>query len=214
MRSLSGWFVLAGIGLLAPAATAAERNDGVYGRLDGDLAVALEAGVLKAFPGEAVTLRPSVLYLQTVGLWGHYQDSFEVGGQPIARAFAFGVELRPLFLPRFTADLEQGPATLDLFLDSLSLGIGAFGAAVAPARCADPEVRCWLWGIELEAGLELPLLGQADGPFIGLRGALRLPEPDTAARRAEDETVTGQVGLSLGYRLVFTGHLVDAGEVE
>ena len=78
--------VVVGAGHAARAAGA--EADGVYGRFDGDVSLALQAGVSAAFPGESVTGRLSAHYLHTVGLWGQYQDSLGVGGQPIARSVA------------------------------------------------------------------------------------------------------------------------------
>lgn len=196
----------------APSGDEVLAGDGVYGRFDGDLHLALEAGVAASFPGEAVAGRLGALHLHTVEAWGQYEDSLGAGGQPIARAVSFGVALRPLFLPRFSEDLERGPAWLDLLVDSLSLGIGVYGAARPEDRCEHPRARCWLWGLQLATGLELPLLGRADGPFLALRGALRWPEAPAEAGPHDDAAPTGQLGLSLGYRLTLPAHLVDAGD--
>ncbi|MEI2687854.1 MAG: hypothetical protein V9G14_17700 [Cypionkella sp.] len=57
----------------------------------------------------------------------HYADALRhAKARRVARSFAAGLELAPLFLARYASDLERGPARLDLLLDSIALGVGAF----------------------------------------------------------------------------------------
>ena len=105
-----------------------------------------------------------------------------------------GAEVRPLFLGRFLTDHEQGPARLDLLLDSLHLGMAArLGGDQRP-------------GLDLSAGVELPLNRSFSGVFLGLTGLWRLPH-DALAGPGQSE---GQALLTIGVRGVFAAHAVDA----
>jgi hypothetical protein len=187
------------LGLLAALAAFAPRPalaqyDGAYGRLDGDLALSLEAG---AALGDRVApaARIGALYLETAGLYlsaaGRTSDS-------APWSFGGGVELRPLFLPRFFRALEHGPATLDLALDSLSLRLGA--------RRDDEHAPL---SLELGTGLELPLTGQYEGPFVGLSASALFPHTSLAAE-ADAGSPPRLLGmLTIGWRLSAGTHLVD-----
>ena len=179
--------LLAGLGLVAPGAS-------------------------EAFPGESLAGRLSASYLHTAGVYGRYDDSLGLQFEPTARSVGAGVELRPLFLARFGGDLEQGPAYFDLFVDSLSIALGAYGAALSADDCSGTGLDCWRVGVELGAGVELPLLPHADGPFIALRGGGRWPAGPRGAEATAIDRPGGMVSLSLGYRLVVMTHLVDAGD--
>jgi hypothetical protein len=75
-----------------------------------------------------------------------------------------GVEIRPLFLPRFALDLEGRGPFVDLTLDSLSLGAGmCFASEGANDNAA----------FELSLGFGVPLLAKARGPWLEARAALR-----------------------------------------
>ena len=201
------------LALAWPSSVAASSgDDGAYGRLDGDLAFGLDVGVSEAFPGESIAGRLTTSYLHSAGVYAQYNDSLGLQAQPTARSIVAGVELRPLFLARFGSDLEQGPAYLDLLIDSLGIALGTYGVALPAQDCDESGLGCWRAGLELGAGLELPLLPHADGPFIALRCAWRWP---TSSRNAEPTAIDvprGMLSLSLGYRLVVMSHLVDAGD--
>jgi hypothetical protein len=214
------------VALLVAATTVSWQNpvlgagagevDGAYGRLDGDLSLAAQVGVSEMFPGELLSARLGCHYLHTVGLYVQYDDALGSHAPRLARSVGFGVEVRPLFLPRFASDLEQGPAWLDLWADSLGLDLGVVAAALPAEECADPSQPCWSPGLQLGFGMELPLLARAEGPFIGLRGALRWPTPTEALGSEQDRGPLGRpsttLSLRLGYRLLLAAHLVDAGD--
>ncbi len=211
-----GWsLAVVAIGLVAPlpkgrSGEAWAAEDGVYGRLHGDLLLSIEVGACEAFPGESLGLRPAVLYLNMVGLYGQYHESFAAGGQPTARSVSGGIELRPLFLGRFARDLEQGPAWLDLFIDSWALDLGIYTAALkAPAGAAEP--LHWDTGFEFGTGAELSLLPKINSPFIALRAALRWSLSYAPSWRDAHHDTSGYLMLSLGYHHLFAAFLVDPG---
>jgi hypothetical protein len=152
---------------LGPQVDNDAEGDGIYGRLAGDFDVSLRLG------GEyersvAPTVGASLFYYWTLGIFAdHVFDTAKS-----TQRTAVGVELRPLFLPRWDADRQRGPAFLDLTLDSLALGI----AAQLPHESgADP-------GPQVSLGLGLPLLARASGPWLEFRGVYRFPsEPANGA---------------------------------
>jgi hypothetical protein len=145
-------------------------SDGVYGRLDGSLTLGLAAGVELEAGEPGASLRLSGHYLWTAGGYLHYSDAFGGGSERSARALGLGVEVRPLFLPRFALDSEQGPALLDLTLDSLALSGGAYFSMPQAGSFGDER------GFELGLGLAVPLLAQAEGPWLSLRAARRFAD--------------------------------------
>ncbi|MBI4953704.1 MAG: hypothetical protein HY908_16890 [Myxococcales bacterium] len=189
---------------LAPARAARGADDGLYGRFDGDLMLSAEAGPTESFPGEALSVRLGLHYLATAGVFAAYDESFGLAAQPVWRAFAGGVELRPLFLARFATDFEHGPALLDLFADSFALALGGYLAQLPTSAC-EPPVRCLDTGLVAAASIELPLLPQIDGPFLALRTSLRWSEQEHVA-------LDGMLGLTLGWHGIVPTHLVDASD--
>src|SRR5690606_6532021 len=110
---------------LVPAmAEAAPDDDGVYGRLDGDLALSIGTGAGIARDGLLGAVVGRTVFVETVGLYATYADSFG-GSDVVRRSFATGVELRPLFFVRFASNLQSGPAVLDMAIDSLAIDLGA-----------------------------------------------------------------------------------------
>jgi hypothetical protein len=152
---------------LGPQVDSDAQGDGIYGRLAGDFDVSVRLG------GEyersvAPTVGASLFYFWTLGISAdHVFDT----AKSIQRT-SLGVELRPLFLPRWDADLQRGPALLDLTLDSLAIG----AAVHLPHESgADP-------GPQLSLGLGLPLLARASGPWLEFKGVYRFPsEPANGA---------------------------------
>ncbi|HEU4404240.1 MAG TPA: hypothetical protein VFS43_02965 [Polyangiaceae bacterium] len=180
--------------LAALAVRPASAQDGAYGRLDGDLALSLEAGAALGDQA-APAARLGALYLDTAGL---YLTASGRTGPAAPFTFGAGVELRPLFVPRFFRAYERGPAFLDLALDSLSLRLGAR----RDAEGAPPS-------LEVGLGAELPLAGRYDGPFVGLSGSALVSHDALAAESAAGSPPRFLGLLTLGWRLTVGTHLVD-----
>jgi hypothetical protein len=145
-------------------------SDGVYGRFDGSLQVSLSAGAELEASDPRAALRLAGHYLWTAGAYLRYADAFGAEGERPLRALSLGVDVRPLFLPRFALDAEQGPALLDLALDSFSLTSGAYFAQARGASFGGER------GFELGLGLGVPLLAEAAGPWLELRGERRFAD--------------------------------------
>lgn len=190
------------IAALAAAAPARAEDDGVYGRLDGDLELRAEAGAGFASGGPSLAAGVSALYLGTAGIYVHYTDALGAPDADVTRSIAAGLHLEPLFLARYASDYEHGPARLDLLVDSFGLEVGSFWAA---PRGSGLRVEP---GLELAATLAVPLGARVLGPFLGLRGALRLRQDDAAG--ALDRA--GLFSLTLSFRTNVSLHLVDAGD--
>lgn len=144
--------------------------DGAYGRFDGDLDLGIGVGALVDLEhGElGFGARLSAHWFFMAGVYASYGDGLG-GDQEPARRLGVGVDLRPLFLPRWTQNWEQGPAVLDLTLDSLSLALGAsFDEPVARGF----GVRR---AFEASLGFGVPLAGSGPGPWLESRAALAWP---------------------------------------
>ncbi len=184
--------------LLSAATTLAQESpaDGVYGRFRGDLSLAASAGVeLGSLPVSAQG-ELHAMYLSTAAIF------LDLGGPTYEKSTleVLGIEVRPLFLPRWGYALERGPAWLDLVLDSLAFRVGArWEGAHTPA-------------LELGLHAELPLLGRQQGPFLAL-GGLRILSQQGLAGAGSTPGVDGwSFTVALGWRLSFETHLVDFGD--
>jgi hypothetical protein len=142
-------------------------SDGVYGRFDGNLALAAAVGTEVEDGEPRGALRLSAHYLWTAGVYVRYSDAFGGANPRPARVVSFGVDLRPLFLPRFGRNYEQGPALLDLTLDSLSLSAGAYFAQPQRADFGDER------GFEMGVGFGVPLFASPVGPWLEARAERR-----------------------------------------
>lgn len=152
--------------------------DGVYGRFRGNTDLSLKLGGMLRDEGLAGSVGASVHYYSSLGLTGDYSESL-VADSLHARSFSLGVDLRPLFLPRWLLGLERGPAWLDLALDSLALG---FGAYFSDSELEGGGTR----GAWLSLGAGVPLIGDAAGPWLELRGLRRFPDPTAMASAAHN----------------------------
>ena len=152
----------------APAAQSASA-DGVYGRFDGDLDLGFALGAEFGSAGHAApALRASAHYFSVAGMYA--SGRIKAGEQSAPSLFGLGVDLRPLFVPRWAKGYEAGPAFWDLTLDSLSLSLGAFWAQRGAHEPASSR------GFDAQLGFGVPLLARAVGPWLEVRGALRYPD--------------------------------------
>jgi hypothetical protein len=179
-------------GLPAQTTPLDTSSNGVYGRFDGDLE--LSAGVGSHW-GESSRsgVRLSAHYFSTVGLWALAMTAHEK--PPITPFLAMGIELRPGFLPRWALGKERGPAFLDLTLDSIALGLGAYRDAAQQ----DWAERSWAskagsqrrdgdsLGMLASFGLGLPLMASAPGLWLETRTLLQIPDATRLGTRVGAE---------------------------
>lgn len=152
------------------------RGDGAHGRFEGDLDLGFGLGLGTMRQDALGAARLSLHYFSTLGVYAVYADG--LGQDGATRRFgSLGAELRPLFLPRWSQDLEQGPAILDLAVDSLSLGLGAFFAEPRGGDLGSAR------GLELSLGAGLPLFQNASGPWLEARYVYRWLDPAGADER-------------------------------
>jgi hypothetical protein len=151
-------------------------TDGVYGRFEGDLDFGLGAGAEASEGDWRGALRFTLHYFSTAGIYFSYRDAFDSNAE-VPRAFSVGVDMRPAFIPRWSKNMQQGPGFLDLTLDSISLGLGAFWQEARGRSFAAER------GFETSLGFGVPLIGRATGPWIETRGQLAFLGTDSA--RAE-----------------------------
>lgn len=162
------------LALLAPARPAhaswppPPESDGVYGRLGGNTDLSLKLGGLLSQSQFSGSVGFSAHYYSLVGATLDYSESLS-GDAATLRSFSVGSELRPLFLPRWILGTERGPAWLDLTLDSVCVGFGAYFAHESPPR---DNLR----GVWLSLGLGVPIVGRADGPWLEVRELRRWPD--------------------------------------
>lgn len=195
------------LAFLVAADSARAEEDGSYGRLEHDTSVSVEVGAsLAAAPrdrrGGGLTVRGRGTYLHSLGLVGQYDEGF--GAAPFGRSAAGSIELRPLFLGRWARAMQQGPARLDLLIDSTALTMGLYGAWPIASDCR----RCPDFGMEAGVGFEVPFFAQASGPYLGVRAAVRWSLLDRSADLPAPPA-TGLFTLTIGYRQLFMSHLAD-----
>ncbi len=135
-------------------------GDGVYGRFDGDVDLGVGIGVRAAAPGLGPNLRLTSHFMSTVGL--SVDVTWPVAGDH-EWSLGTAIDLKPLFLPRWALNLEQGPAFWDLLLDSLSVSGGPVFQPLDAGRV----------GFGLEVGVGFPLSSHAHGFWLNVRGASR-----------------------------------------
>jgi hypothetical protein len=191
----------------APAA-AADAKDTAYGRIDGDLAVVLGAGATLGPRAPRATLDARFRYIQTAGVFFTYEDGpiWASSAEP-RRAFATGIELRPLFLARWLRGLESGEPRLDLTIDSLALELGAvFSQPEGKSFGSRP-------GLQAGLGLEVPIFAKASGLFLGLHGGARWSDASLSggpSQGASDRSL--YLAVTLSWQQIFGGHVVELGD--
>ncbi len=193
------------------AARAAEPRgsvDTTYGRIEGDMAVAVGAGATLASRGPRGEVDLRLRYLDTAGVFATYEEGplFGSGAEP-RRVFAGGLELRPLFLGRWLNGWELGVDRLDLAIDSLGVEIGAVLEQPSGGAFASRP------GLEVGLGLELPIGTRANGPWIGLHGGVRWADSALEGRPIADASDRAlYLSITLAFHQVFGAHVVDVGD--
>jgi hypothetical protein len=216
MRSACEAFLLVLVASSTAAASARDaRAQGVqqsepsHGRVDGDLTVVAGAGAAVAPRGARAAGELRVRYLETAGLFTTYEEAALLQGalaEP-QRVLAVGAELRPLFLARWLQGHETYRVRFDLALDSLGLELAAVFAQ-RPGGPFGSEL-----GLQAGLGLELPLLEQARGPWIGLHGGVRWS--DTALASGVVQSAVDRaafLAVTLAWHELVVAHLVDVGD--
>lgn len=145
-------------------------SDGVYGRFDGALTLAASLGGELEASDPRGALKLTAHYLWTAGAYARYSDAFGGSSERPARVASLGIDVRPLFLPRFALDTEHGPAILDLTLDSFSLSAGAYFAEPLGKSFGDEL------GFEAGLGFGVPLCGEARGAWLEARAERRFAD--------------------------------------
>jgi hypothetical protein len=190
--------------LSTTSARADEDPVSSYGRVAGDLGLALGVGVVAAPRGPRGEAELRARYLDTAGVFVTYEDGALLGSsaEP-TRVLAGGVELRPLFLYRWLQGQESGDARWDMLVDSFGIELGATLSQPAGQPMSQG-------GLQFGLGLELPLFPRASGPWIGLHGGVRWSDVALATgqvQSADDRSV--YVAVTLTWQQVITTHLVD-----
>jgi len=165
--------------LVVPSSALAQEGDGAYGRLDQDTMFSIGAGggvVVDGASDASLVLELRARYLDMVGIVVAPEWRIDVEGRLI-----LAVEMRPLWPVRFFLNGFSGNEWLDLFLESISVEVGA---AILPL---DDRVGA---GLALGLGLDVPILVPsifADGLMLHLgarhvrAGALDQAAPATGA---------------------------------
>ncbi|HTM46320.1 MAG TPA: hypothetical protein VL137_15275 [Polyangiaceae bacterium] len=144
-------------------------GDGVYGRLNGDLDIGLHLGA-EYQHHLAPNADLSLWYFWTFGI--DVAHTFDIDHRPdVMERTAVSLQLRPLFIPRWKRDLEQGPPLLDLILDSVALGAGA----------QLPHEKSGKAGPQISLSLAVPLFAKASGLWLETTGVFRFPSSHSTA---------------------------------
>jgi hypothetical protein len=195
-----------GGGSSAQAEQIQKTTDGVYGRFDGDLDLSIAAGAAVLWGGSGGAAVARALFLDTAGIYAAYNDAFGNASSGPPRSFALGIGMRPLFLPRWGLDLDRGPAILDLTLDAITIDLGVLWSSDAQGRFTDRP------GLELAIGTEVPLIGEAAGPWIGARGALRWRASELSGSPDPDPALGPAWFFTFAWHFIANVHLADLGD--
>ncbi len=183
---------LAWAGLPSQVAPIDTRADGVYGRLDGDVALSGEVLVEASRGGPAPGVRVAAHYYWMAGAYAGFSRLLESGGSD--RVLSVGLDLRPAFLPRWSLGLQTGPSWLDLTVDSIAVCAGAYWAQPEDSEFGRER------GLELGLGVGFPLMAEAEGAWLSLRGLRRF---------ADDRRDTWVLHAGLSWQLPWQSPLVE-----
>jgi hypothetical protein len=193
--------------VLATTGARADDTDGMYGRIDGDVELRAHAGAAFASGGPGLAASLTAVYLSSAGVYVHYTDALGSSAPEVTRSIAAGVHFAPLFVVRAFSNMEHGPASVDLLVDSFAFELGAVWSA--------PRARSFVEtpGLEAALGVGVPLLGTASGPWLGVRAALRWRPQDFGPAAPPGILERGAVlSVTLGWHQLFRTHLVDPGD--
>ena len=181
--------------------------DTADGRVEGDVGVVVGLGVTVAQePRAASELR--LRYLDMAGIFVTYEDGFGAAAVDPTRVLTTGIEVRPLFLGRWVTGNEVGIRWPDLVIDSLGLELG--GCFEQP-RLGSFGSRT---GFQASLGLEVPLLGVVNGPWIDIHGGARWSDAVLAGGPINGPSDRGLfISFTLAYHRIFATHLVDVGDL-
>jgi hypothetical protein len=186
----------------------AESSDTTYGRVEGDLTLAMGLGGTVTPRGVRGAGELRLRYMDSAGLFASYEDASLFGAAADSRRLlCAGVEVRPLFLYRWLKAHETQWQRLDLLIDSVGLELGAVFAE--PPRAAFASQL----GLEVALGVEMPILDRAMGPWVAFHGGLRWSDEELASGVVRDASDRSAFLLvTLAWHLVEATHLVDLGD--
>ena len=178
--------------LVVPTVATAQEGDGIYGRFDSALSVALSAGGTLSTHGDAgATFDVRLRVLNT----GGFVAAVNVDPGQRTSGF-FGVELRPFFPSVFLQSMSTGRPYLDLFLQSPGVELGL---AMPFERPVPIGVT---WGVYLEVPLVRPdRFANGLGLRLGYRKTTYYQDLRPNAGLAADEVqrvFLAQLSLSFG----------------
>jgi hypothetical protein len=205
---LAGVLLAAGLVLAGAPARADGTVDPSYGRVQGDLTLVLGLGTTIAEGGTRAEGELRIRYLESVGLFGAYEDGPPVSSssEP-ARVLVGGLEVRPLFLYRWLQGHETRRAWLDLAIDSFGLELGAVAMQPVGAQFGSQS------GVQMGLGLEIPILGEATGLWLGVHGGVRWGDVALATGTVSStDDRSAFVSLTLAWHQVVVAHVVDVGD--
>jgi hypothetical protein len=187
----------------APA-RAEDQTEASYGRVEGDIAFAMGAGVVAAPRGGRGEVELRARYLDSAGIFATYEDGrlFGSAAEP-GRVLSGGLELRPLFLYRWLQGQEMEAARWDLLIDSFGLELGA--------TLSEPSGQGLTQaGLQAGIGVEFPILLRASGPWVGIHGGVRWSDVALSYGQAATADDRGlYLAVTLSWHAVVLTHLVD-----
>jgi hypothetical protein len=196
------------LGGFETTARAEEIVEPTYGRIEGDLTLVAGAGASLASGGPRAAGELRARYLETVGVFGTYEDGALVGSDSAPRrVVAAGFELRPFFLYRWLQGHETRRARFDLAVDSLGLELGL--------AWQQPQGGSFQWspGFEAGFGFEVPLFLDATGLWLAFHGGLRWSEETLGSGVvATTDEREAYLSVTLAWHQVIAVHIVDVGD--
>jgi hypothetical protein len=158
--------------------------------VQGDVGVGADEGSVSATSGLAVR------YLHTAGAYTTWTVPLRDEADH-RLTVSLGVELRPLFLPRFLKHMQGSDVRLNLMVDSLALRMGAV--------TADRGLFARGYGFETGLGFGVPILSSASGPWVSTSGMWRWPHDAMLAHHDHAFVWT----ITLGWQASFRSGVVD-----